>query len=64
MSEFTFKLLKTTKFKSVSIELYQSTLGYFVETSQGIISDYFKTKKEAADYVKITKSVIKIENNL
>jgi hypothetical protein len=61
MGNFTFKLLTTTKFKNVTIDLYLSTEGYFVETSQGLVSDYFKTKKEATNYIANAKKNIKIE---
>jgi hypothetical protein len=61
MENFTFKLITTTKFKNVTIDLYSSTEGYFVETSQGLVSDYFKTKKEATNYITTTKRNIKIE---
>ena len=61
MENFTFKLITTTKLKNVTIDLYSSTEGYFVETSQGLVSDYFKTKKEATNYITNTKRNIKIE---
>lgn len=62
MENFTFKLITTTKLKNVTIDLYSSTEGYFVETSQGLVSDYFKTKKEAANYISNAKQNIKIES--
>ncbi|NBW20227.1 MAG: hypothetical protein EBR82_70885 [Caulobacteraceae bacterium] len=62
MNNFTFKLLKTIEFKNVTIDLYSSLEGYFVETSQGLVSDYFKTKKEAANYISNAKQNIKIES--
>jgi hypothetical protein len=61
MTEFSFKILTTTKYKNVTIDLYSSTEGYFVETSQGLVSDYFKTKKQATEYIANTKRVIKLE---
>jgi len=61
MTEFSFKILTTTKYKNVTIDLYSSTEGYFVETSQGLVSDYFKTKKQATEYIANIKRVIKIE---
>jgi hypothetical protein len=61
MENFTFKLLTTTKIKNVTIDLYSSTEGYFVETSQGLVSDYFKTKKEAANCIANIKQNIKTE---
>jgi hypothetical protein len=61
MENFTFKLLTTIKFKNITIDLYSSTYGYFVETSQGLVSDYFKIKKEATNYIANTKHNIKIE---
>jgi hypothetical protein len=61
MENFNFKLLTTTKIKNVTIDLYSSTEGYFVETSQGLVSDYFKTKKEARSYIANAKKNIKIE---
>jgi hypothetical protein len=61
MENFNFKLLTTTKFKNVTIDLYSSTKGYFVETSQGLVSDYFTTKKEATRYIANAKRNIKIE---
>ena len=62
MENFTFKLITTTKLKNVTIDLYSSTEGYFVETSQGLVSDYFKTKKEATNYITNAKRTIKKEN--
>ncbi len=41
--------------------LFQSTEGWFVETSQGLVSDYFQTKKEALEQIKNTKTNIKSE---
>jgi hypothetical protein len=61
MENFNFKLLTTKKFKNVTIDLYSSTEGYFVETSQGLVSSYFKTKKEATRYIANEKRIIKIE---
>jgi hypothetical protein len=61
MENFNFKLLTTTKFKNVAIDFYSSTEGYFVETSQGLVSDYFKTKKEATKYIANAKRNIKLD---
>ena len=61
MTAFKFKLIQTTTFKGVVIDLYSSTEGYFVETSQGLVSDYYKTKKEATNYIANAKKNIKIE---
>ena len=61
MENFNFKLLTTTKIKNVTIDLYSSTEGYFVETSQGLVSNYFKTKKEATSYIVNAKRNIKID---
>ena len=58
MSTFSFQILKTIKFKNVTIDLYNSTEGYFVETSEGLVSEYFNTKKEAIYYIKNVKSNI------
>lgn len=46
MDNFSFKLIKTIKFMGVTIGIYSSTEGYFCETSQGLVSDYFKTTQE------------------
>ena len=61
MENFTFKLITTTKLKNITIDLYSSTEGYFVETSQGLVSDYLKTKKKATNYIANAKRNIKIE---
>jgi len=58
---FTFRLVKQTQFKGVNIMLFNSTLGWFVETSQGLVSDYFRTKREALEQIKNTKTNIKSE---
>jgi hypothetical protein len=58
---FTFRLVKQTQCKGVNIMLFQSTEGWFVETSQGLVSDYFQTKKEALEQIKNTKTNIKSE---
>jgi hypothetical protein len=58
---FTFRLVKLTQCKGVNIMLFQSTEGWFVETSQGLVSDYFQTKKEALEQIKNTKTNIKSE---
>ena len=59
---FTFKLLTTTNFRNVIIDLYSSTEGYFIETSQGLVSEYFKTKKDATNCISSIKKNIKIES--
>jgi hypothetical protein len=61
MTQFTFSLVKSVTYRKVRIDLFTSTDGYFVETSQGLISDYFKTKKEATSYIANAKRNIKIE---
>ena len=58
MTKFTFKLIKETQYKGVIILLYSSTLGWFVETSQGLVSEYMKTKKEALCEIKNIKANI------
>ena len=58
MTAFKFKLIQTTTFKGVVIDLYSSTEGYFVETSQGLVSEYYKTKKEIKDCIKVLKNNI------
>jgi hypothetical protein len=63
MNKFSFKLINSTNYKKVSIDLYLSTEGYFIETSQGLVSEYYKTKKEAVNYIKTVKSSIKTEIN-
>ena len=63
MNEFSFKLINSTNYKKVIIDLYSSTEGYFIETSQGLVSEYYKTKKEAVNYIKTVKSSIKTEIN-
>lgn len=60
---FTFRLVKETQFKGVNIMLFNSTLGWFVETSQGLVSEYFKTKKEALEEIKNAKTNIKSETS-
>jgi hypothetical protein len=62
MEDFNFKLLSTLKFLTVKIDLYSSTFGYFVETSQGLVSDYFKTKSEAIKYIRNVRQNIKLES--
>ena len=63
MTTFTFKLLNTIKCKNVSIYSYKSTNGYFVETSQGLVSEYFKTKCQISEYIKVIKENIISEFN-
>ena len=58
---FTFKLIKEITYKGVNIMLFNSTEGWFVETSQGLVSDYLETKKQALEQIKIIKTNIKIE---
>lgn len=60
--EFTYSLVKETTYRGVNFSLYNSTEGWFVETSEGIVSEYMKTKKEALDYLRKSKSVLKIES--
>ena len=60
-TEFTFKLIKETQYKGVNITLYSSTEGWFVETSQGIVTEYMRTKKEALEEIKNIKNNIKSE---
>jgi hypothetical protein len=62
MENFTFKLVTTTKYVNVTIDLYSSTLGYFVETSQGLVSDYFKSEREAKNYIRNARQNIKLES--
>ena len=59
--EFTFKLVQQMTYKGVKIMLYNSTEGWFVETSQGLVSEYMKTKKESLQYISAQKNTIKIE---
>lgn len=58
---FTFKLIKEISYKKVNILLFSSNIGWFVETSQGIVSEYMKTKKEALQFIANAKYNIKIE---
>lgn len=60
--EFTYSLIKQTTYKGVTFSLYNSTEGWFVETSQGVVTEYMRTKKEALEYIKRSKSLIKIES--
>jgi hypothetical protein len=59
--EFTYSLIKETSYKGVTFSLYSSTEGWFVETSEGVVTEYMTTKKEALEYVKRAKKLIKIE---
>ena len=59
--DFKFKLLKETKYKGVNIMLFCSTEGWFVETSQGQVSEYMKNNKEAMQYIYNVKYNIKTE---
>jgi len=59
--DFKFKLLKETKYKGVNIMLFSSTEGWFVETSQGQVSEYMKNNKEAMQYIYNVKYNIKTE---
>lgn len=59
--EFTFRLVKETQYKGVDIMLFNSTEGWFVETSQGLVSGYMETKREALESIKIVKNNIKSE---
>lgn len=58
---FTFRLVKETQCKGVNIMLFNSTEGWFIETSQGLISEYMETKKEALEAIKLVKNNIKSE---
>lgn len=58
---FTFKLVKEIQYKGVNIMLFNSTEGWFVETSQGLVSEYMKTKKEALQFISNVKNNIKSE---
>ena len=60
-TEFKFSLVKQIKYKGVSIMLFTSTNGWFVETSQGLATDYMETKTQALEEVKIIKANIKSE---
>jgi CRISPR/Cas system-associated protein Cas7 (RAMP superfamily) len=60
-TNFTFKLSNEMNYKGVAIMLYDSTEGWFVETSQGLVSEYMKTKKEALEAIKNIKNNIKNE---
>ena len=59
--KFTFKLVKEITYKGVKIMLYNTTEGWFVETSQGLVSEYMKTKKEALQTIANIKYNIKTE---
>jgi hypothetical protein len=61
MTPFTFSLVKSVTYLGVCIDLFTSTEGYFVETSQGLVSEYFPNKKQAEDYVAECKRQIKSE---
>jgi hypothetical protein len=63
MEYFKSNLLKTTKYMGVTIDFHSSTEGYFIQTSQGLVSDYMKTKKEAIEYIRTVKNNIKTEIN-
>ena len=58
---FTYNLVKETTYKGVNIMLFNSTEGWFVETSQGLVSEYMRTKKEALQTISNVKNNIKIE---
>lgn len=58
---FTFKLIKEITYKGVNIMLFNSTEGWFVETSQGLISEYMKKKTQALESIKTIKNNIKSE---
>ena len=58
---FTFKLVKEITYKRVNIMLFNSTEGWFVETSQGLVSEYMKTKKEALQTIANIKNNIKTD---
>lgn len=58
---FTFKLVKEIQYKGVNIMLFNSTEGWFVETSQGLVSEYMKTKKESLQTITNVKNNIKSE---
>ena len=58
---FTFKLIKEIIYKDVSIMLFNSTNGWFIETSQGLVTEYMKTKKEAIAEIANIKNNIKSE---
>jgi hypothetical protein len=61
MTQFTFSLLKSVTYREVRIDLFTSTEGYFVETSQGLVSEYFSSKKQAESYAVECKRQIKSE---
>ena len=61
MENFTYSLNKEITHKGVTIQLYNSTSGWFVETSEGLISEYFATKKEATNYIKTQKKLMTFE---
>lgn len=58
---FTFKLVKETTCNGINIMLFNSTEGWFVETSEGLVSEYIKTKKEALQNMSSVKKNIKSE---
>lgn len=60
--EFTYRLVKKTTYMGVTFLLYSSTYGWFVETSQGLITEYMRTKKEALNYMKTAKNILRIES--
>ena len=59
--EFKFKLVQETSYKGINIMLFNSTNGWFVETSQGLVSEYMSEKKEALETIKNIKNNIKSE---
>ena len=59
--EFKFKLVQETSYKGINIMLFNSTNGWFVETSQGLVSKYMSAKKEALETIKTIKNNIKSE---
>mgnify|MGYP007029092277 CR=1 FL=1 len=60
-NQFTYKLIKTTKFQEVTFDLYTSNEGYFVEASNGLESEYMISKKEALGYIANAKRIMKLE---
>ena len=60
-STFTYKLIESTNFQGITFDLYSSTEGYFVEVSDGLASEYMRTKKEALNYISNAKRIMKLE---
>lgn len=62
METFTYSLIKKTTYKGVVISMYSSTEGWFVETSESLVSPYMKTKKEVVEFIRRHKRTLKIES--